>query len=334
MSAIIHHFVVHQLAINEAQELTLVPRENCYPVSAQIEGLAAQLNQVFAGKPGKGVGGLIDADEDNFTGVLQQLGEDEQSFYDFSVATANILKNTLVEFGRADTGFLIFCQYQFLATDYIFIGLLNTKQHVEINHNLELNYSTHLDLAKMQLAARIDLTERRINPDANRYVSFIKGLAGRKVSDFFLAFLGCEELVDIKQQNKQLVAVVDDYFQSEQLDPHEKQQGRQQMVGYYKEKIDAGEDITIEELADHLPKGNASFVDFARNTEQPMEEKFQADPAVIKSLSKFSGGGAGLTISFERKLLGERVQYDPHSDTLLIKGVPPNLKDQLLKSGN
>ena len=37
-------------------------------------------------------------------------------------------------------------------------------------------------------------------------------------------------------------------------------------------------------------------------------------------------------MSFDAKLLGDRVHYDPSTDTLTIKGVPPNLKDQLLKA--
>ncbi|MDN4503331.1 nucleoid-associated protein YejK [Alteromonadaceae bacterium BrNp21-10] len=332
MSAIIHQFVVHQLAINEAQELSIIPRSKCFEVSPQIENLVEQLNQAYAGKPGKGVGGLDDPNEDNFSSMLNDLADEEQSFYQFSLQTTELLKKTLLEFATIETGFIVFSRYEFLATDYLFIGLLNTKRHVEIDHSLELNYRDHLDIARMQLAVRIDLTERRINPDNNRYVSFIKGRMGRKVSDFFMAFVGCEELVDIKQQNKQLVTVVDEYFQAEQLDNHEKQAGRQQMVNYYKEKIEHGEDIQLAELAEQLPKGDSNFMDFARNTETPLENHFQADPTVIKSMNKFSGAGGGLTLSFERKLLGERVQYDPHSDTLLIKGVPPNLKDQLLKS--
>jgi nucleoid-associated protein len=49
-------------------------------------------------------------------------------------------------------------------------------------------------------------------------------------------------------------------------------------------------------------------------------------------LAKFSGQGGGLSLSFDRKLYGDRIQYDAHTDTLVIKGIPPNLKDQLLKS--
>ncbi len=44
---------------------------------------------------------------------------------------------------------------------------------------------------------------------------------------------------------------------------------------------------------------------------------------------KFSGLGGGVSVSFERKHLGERVTYNEATDTLVIKGIPPNLKDQL-----
>ena len=53
---------------------------------------------------------------------------------------------------------------------------------------------------------------------------------------------------------------------------------------------------------------------------------------MLKGLAKFSGSGGGVTINFDRNLLGERVIYNPHTDTLMIKGIPPNLKDQLMRA--
>ncbi len=50
----------------------------------------------------------------------------------------------------------------------------------------------------MQLAVRIDLTQLAVTAEQLRYISFIKGRMGRKVSDFFMHFIGCEELVDVK----------------------------------------------------------------------------------------------------------------------------------------
>ncbi|MFQ3197925.1 MAG: nucleoid-associated protein [Paraglaciecola sp.] len=348
MSALIHHFVVHQLAVNDQQELQLIPRQTCFDVTPAIENLAQQINHAFNTKPGKGVGGFV-ADEDTvtvsdeeqpvvakvaFEKRLNEMLADPQTFVQFSLDSCQMLKKSLLEMGSIETGFVIFSHYQFLATDYLMIAIINTKEHVEINRQLELTSSDHLDLAKMQLAVRIDLTQLAVSPEQQRYISFIKGRMGRKVSDFFMHFLGCEELVDVKQQNKQLLSSVDEFLASEQLDPNEKDESRKIVSEYYKEKLDQGEDIQLKELADKLPKEDESrdFYQFVKSSEQPIEEQFQADRSVLKTLAKFSGQGGGVSLSFERKLLGDRISYDAGSDTLMIRGIPPNLKDQLLKS--
>ncbi len=349
MSAVIHNFIVHQLVVNQAQELELIKKHSCFDVTPEIEQLAEQINQAFNAKPGKGVGGFLTGESD-VDEVLKEnsqqfrqwlsdlgdssLGEEDRDFLGFSQRAADKLKKTLLDFATIETGFLVFCHYEFLATDYLMVALLTTKQHAQINASLELTYSDHLDLAKMQLAVRIDLTQLRINADQQRYISFIKGRMGRKVSDFFMAFLGCEELVDVKQQNKQLIAAVDDYIAVEGLDPTEKQQTRDMVSDYYKEKLEMGEDIQLRELADKLPKSDSGndFMAFNQQVETPLEENFQADRAALKSLAKFTGQGGGISLSFDRKLYGDRVQYDAQNDRLVIHGIPPNLKDQLLKS--
>ena len=345
MSALIRHFVVHQLAVNQQEQLVLVPRDTCFDVSPEIENLAHQINHAFNVKPGKGVGGFVEESETKesedsalpahatpFKTLLADMQNDVIDFVDFSVQASQLLKKSLVDTGTLETGFVVFSHYQFLATDYLMIAIINTKQHVEINRQLELSSSDHLDLAKMQLAVRIDLTQLAVSPEQQRYVSFIKGRMGRKVSDFFMHFIGCEELVDVKQQNKQLLTTVDEFLAAESLDPEEKHQARETVRDYYKEKLEVGEDIQIQELAAKLPNEHVSFEQFNQNAEAPLEDAFQADRSALKSLAKFSGQGGGISLSFERKLLGDRVSYDAGSDTLMIKGIPPNLKDQLLKS--
>ena len=360
MSVLIHHFVVHQLAVNQQQELTLVPRASCFDVSPEIENLAQQINHAFNTKPGKGVGAFVtenaeivsvsqetldqeepSANEESqtlaphgvpFKTLLEDMQTEKHDFVEFSIQASELLKKSLIDTGTLETGFVVFSHYQFLATDYLMIAIINTKQHVEINRDLELTSSDHLDLAKMQLAVRIDLTQLAVSAEQLRYISFIKGRMGRKVSDFFMHFIGCEELVDIKQQNKQLLTTVDAFLSAEQLDPQEKHQARETVSNYYKEKLELGEDIQIQELATKLPSDHVSFEVFNQGAELPLEEQFQADRGVLKTLAKFSGQGGGVSLSFERKLLGDRISYDAGSDTLMIRGIPPNLKDQLLKS--
>jgi nucleoid-associated protein len=350
MSAVIHNFVVHQFVIDQQQTLSLIAKQSGFEITPAIEDFAEQLNHAFNSKPGKGVGGFVtapEADTDSetedgdklvaavqFRPMLENLIKNPDNFVDFSVKSCELLKKTLVDFATIETGFVIFSHYEFLATEYLMITLLNTKEHVEINRALELNRSHHVDLAKMQLAVRIDLTQLRINAEHNRYISFIKGRMGRKVSDFFMAFIGCEELVDVKQQNKQLLVVVDNYLAAEQLDPNEKLQNRTIVSDYYKHKLEQGEDIQIKELAEKLPKdgSHGDFYQFNQSSDVPLEDNFQADRGALKTLAKFTGQGGGISLSFERKLLGDRIAYHADTDTLVIKGIPPNLKDQLLKS--
>ncbi|NMH58482.1 nucleoid-associated protein YejK [Alteromonas ponticola] len=345
MSALIHHFVVHRIVVNDEGKIQAIPREKCLTVTPEIEHLAHQINHSFNTKPGKGVGHFVEHDADDaqsmaFNLCLQEFvaaqkagGDDlEQQFHQFSLQSAHKLIQALTDTGQVETGFLIFCQYEYLATQYLMITLLNTRSHVEVNQALELTAKEHLDLARMQLAVRIDMTQWQIQPEQQRYIAFIKGRMGRKVSDFFMQFIGCEELVDVKQQNKQLVSTVDAYLASENLAPQEQEQHRQEVKSYFKEKIDSGENLSVTELSARLPSDEASqhnFKAFSSGLEAPLEDSFQPDPAALKQLAKFTGQGGGLSLSFERKLLGDKIIYNPSTDTLTIKGIPPNLKDQL-----
>ena len=74
---------------------------------------------------------------------------------------------------------------------------------------------------------------------------------------------------------------------------------------------------------------SSNFSAFTQSMEVPLEKEIQPDPAALKQLAKFTGQGGGISLSFERKLMGDRVFYDPATDTLTIRGIPPNLKDQL-----
>ncbi|MFC3095543.1 nucleoid-associated protein YejK [Alteromonas sediminis] len=341
MSMQVHHFVVHQIGMDNNEKLTLVPREACLSPSLALDAFCHQLNHSFNSKPGKGVGCFSD-DNQAFAQSLRQFmraqseeTESDAAFHGFSVEAGTLLIKALLDTNTVETGFLVFAHYEYLATQYLMIGLLNTREHIEVNSALELSSKEHLDLARMQLAVKLDLTQLSIQPEQNRYISFIKGRMGRKVSDFFMQFVGCEEQVDVKQQNKLLISSVDEYLSTEVLDASEKHQHRDQVKDYMKSKHVEGEEISIKELSAHLPSDLANKSDFSvfvENLETPIEPSFAPDPSALRQLAKFSGQGGGVSVAFDRKLMGERVHYDVNTDTLTIKGVPPNLKDQLTKA--
>ena len=51
--------------------------------------------------------------------------------------------------------------------------------------------------------------------------------------------------------------------------------------------------------------------------------------SLLNDVSTATGSGGGVTINFDALLLGERIFWDAATDTLTIKGTPPNLRDQL-----
>jgi nucleoid-associated protein len=337
---LVRHFVVHQIGYDNDEKLAMSARPECLTPTPALESLCHQLNHAFNSKPGKGLGGFS-AEKPEFATALNGFlseypsTQTDEAFYGFSVATTKLLLDAMINTTTVETGFVVIAHFEYLATEYLMITLLNTKEHIEVNHELELSSKEHLDIARMQLAVKVDLTQYNVQPDLERHVAFIKGKMGRKVSDFFFQFVGCEEKVDVKEQNKRLISTVDEYLAEEGLDAQEKMQHRDSVREYMKAKIDDGSDVSVKELSTHLPSDLAAQRDFSKFVEQmetPVEPTFAPDPAAVRQLAKFSGQGGGVSLAFDRKLLGEKVVYDSVTDTLTIKGIPPNLKDQLLKA--
>jgi nucleoid-associated protein len=335
MSANVNQFVVHQISLSEDGKLIFIPRPSCFEVSGPLIDLAGQLHSTFNAKPSKGVGGFGEELNGGMRDLIAQLQSETIEFYEFSLSASEFLLKAITDEAMVETGYVIFSHYNYLATDYLMIAMLNTKELVTVNQQLDLSQNKFLELAKMQIAVRIDLTQLSISEEDFRYISFIKGRMGSKISDFFMNFIGCEEKVDTKAQNKQFVQHLDTYLAAQPLDASEKHEQRQSVSKYYKDKATLGEDIAIAEVDSILPamsESDHSFAQYNASLEQPLEPKFQADKSMLNAMNKYSGAGGGVSLSFDRKLLGQKVHYDINSDTLTINGLPPNLKDQLVKS--
>ncbi len=84
--------------------------------------------------------------------------------------------------------------------------------------------------------------------------------------------------------------------------------------------------LELESLSKELAGvSEVSFTEFA--AEKATNWKRASRQTVAhRQLTKFAGSGGGLTINFDAMLLGERIFWDPATDTLTIKGTPPNLR--------
>ncbi|PNG65016.1 nucleoid-associated protein YejK [Vibrio vulnificus] len=330
MSISIKNIAIHQLQKNQQEELFVICSYPNSTIQQADENLICSLHQAYSGKT-KGFG-MFNHDSE-FKQLLGQCRSGMVNFYDFSKQSAERLKNELSKYPFADEGTLIFSEYQSLATEYLMIGLIPPSQGMTVMDNLSLSSTTYLDIDHFELAAVIDLSMLEADPQSNRYLSFAKGRVGRRFSDFFLDFLQAEIGYNAKQQSQILMQAVNDFCSDQNLERDESIQLKKQVFDYCNYQIKSGEEVSVSELSGELPPNvnGVSFLSFTQEQGYDIESSFHGDSATIKKLKKFVGAGGGLNITFESLLLGERVFYDPETDTLTIKGTPPNLRDQLTR---
>ena len=333
MSITVNQIVLHQLvkhAENETTMMESVLRDELLTITPEVEQMMLQLHQGYQNK-GKAFG--VFQENSIFAQDLNRLLENEINFLNFSQQSTKLLAQELGKYNFADSGTLILCQYNFLATDYLFIALLDSRISMLVDENLEIRRTEYLDITQFDIAARINLTDLQVNANSNRYLTFIKGRVGRKISDFFMDFLGAEEGLNPQVQNQCLLQAVSDYCELGELNKEQTQAVKKQVFEYCKGQLASGDEIALTELSANLPTLNERpFVTFTEEQDYGLEETIPPVRSALKTLTKFSGSGKGVTLSFDADLLNNRIEWDPLTDTLTIKGIPPNLKDQLQKA--
>ena len=308
MSITVNQIVLHQLvkhAENETTTMESVLRDELLTITPEVEQMMLQLHQGYQNK-GKAFG--VFQENSIFAQDLNRLLENEINFLNFSQQSTKLLAQELGKYNFADSGTLILCQYNFLATDYLFIALLDSRISMLVDENLEIRRTEYLDITQFDIAARINLTDLQVNANSNRYLTFIKGRVGRKISDFFMDFLGAEEGLNPQVQNQCLLQAVSDYCEQGELNKEQTQAVKKQVFEYCKGQLASGDEIALTELSANLPTLNERpFVSFTEEQDYGLEETIPPVRSALKTLTKFSGSGKGVTLSFDADLLNNRI---------------------------
>lgn len=330
MSVEMQHLAINFIALTDSGEHKAHYRDELIEHSVAVATLLEQLHLAYNGKPAKGYA-AFDADKSTrVETALIQWRRGETSYIGFAKEATDTLVAELSQHQLPETGYLLLAHYHYLASEFLLVCLLGSKDHFELTDQLELATSRHLDIGRMQLAARLDLTEYAVNAKQGHYISFIRGRAGRKVADFFLDFLGCAEGTDARLNSQKVLATVEEYLGAAEFADTEKTAARRQVFDYCEERAKAGQDVVLTELSAVLdPEQENGFLHYCAEQQLAVAAQFPVEVKELKKLVKFNGAGGGLSLSFDEKLLGERIQYDVKTDTLVIKGTPPNLRDQL-----
>ena len=328
----IRHCIVHLIDKKpDGSPAVLHARDSELATSQAMENLLADLNESYNAKQGK-AWGLFHEESGAypFSGWLKAYLDGEQDFTAFSRQAVEHLQKLMEESNLSTGGHVLLAHYQQGMTDYLAIALLHHSEGVAVTDALDVTPAKHLDLGQLHLAARINISEWQNNKQSKQYISFIKGKNGKKVSDYFRDFIGCQEGVDGPGETRTLLKAFSDYVESEDLPEEQAREKTKTLVGYASGQAKMGEPITLEELSglidEERPK---AFYEHIRNKDYGMAPEFPADKRTLSQFQRFTGRAEGLSISFEAHLLGSKVEYDEGRDMLIIRQLPTQLKDQL-----
>ena len=328
----IRHCIVHLIDKKpDGSPAVLHARDTELAASDAIENLLADLNDSYNAKQGK-AWGFFHGESGAYplSGWLKQYQEEEKDFTTFSRIAVEHLQKLMEESNLSTGGHVLFAHYQQGMTEYLVIALLHHSEGVAVNAELDVTPSRHLDLGQLHLAARINLSEWKNNQHSKQYISFIKGKNGKKVSDYFRDFIGCQEGVDGPGETRTLLKAFSDFVESEDLPEEAAREKTQTLVDYATSQTKQGEPITLEELSSLIDEDRPkAFYDHIRNKDYGLSPEIPADKRTLNQFRRFTGRAEGLSISFEAHLLGSKIEYDEEAGTLVIKGLPTQLIDQL-----
>jgi nucleoid-associated protein len=126
-------------------------------------------------------------------------------------------------------------------------------------------------------------------PNSKQYISFVKGKNGRKSSDYFRDFIGCQEGVDGPGETRTLLKAFTDFVEKEDL-PEESAGRKPTRCSTTPPPKKLGQPLSQEELSEALDEDRPqAFYDHIRNSDYGLSPEIPADKRTLNQFRRFTG---------------------------------------------
>ncbi|MCW8929525.1 MAG: nucleoid-associated protein [Gammaproteobacteria bacterium] len=307
--------------------------------SQALESFLEELNKVYNSKPSKVFGSFIAPEnaqesEQAVTStdvLLTGLLKDEINFIDYTHQSMNLLKHYIDQASKATGGYIVFVHYTLFGSDFMMIVMLNNVTGVAVDDNFMLSSIEYLDISKLHLAARIDLSLWQDDPKSGRYISMIRGKESNKLSEYFRHFIGSDETIDSRHETSELLTAVSQFCEDNIQDDEQKSQFKQKSVDYCLEQADKGQNVDLKDFSGYVADAAVDdFMNYIKSEQYELNNEISPNKTVIRRFNKISGRNQQVSITINEEALGDTVIYDADKDTLTFSDLPASLKSQLL----
>lgn len=331
----IQHCIVHDIdKASSEQSASLRPAATELTASPLMEDLLSRFHDAYHAKTKAwghflGEGELEAGSTPAFTQALGAYLDDNSDFVAFTQGVAERLL-PLVDAHLSVSGHLLCMDYRHGETHYLSLALLHQREGFGVTESLQIAPAAQLNLARMSLGLRINLTQWREGAASRHYLSWIHDRGGKKLSEDLASVLGATEGIDASGETRTLLKAFSDYVEKEDMPEEQSREKTEALIDYANEQAGRGEPITLEELSELLDEQQPkAFYEHIRNADYGLSPEIPPDKRTLRQFRRFTGRAGGVSISFDSHLLGSSIEYDESQDRLIIKQVPKQLKEQL-----
>jgi nucleoid-associated protein len=321
--------IAHQIS-KKAHETTakLRLRNKVLPIdSAVAADLFEQLRDSFQGKnPVAGAflttGGTQPRFQQTLTRYIEE--DDDAAFVAFTTDAMNILRDEMTNQQASTGGYVVFAEYEADNTKFLFAALLGTTAKPNFDKDLNLIESPALDLDHLRHGARIRFD--KVEANENGVVLFISQKSSG-ASDYFVNFIGCEEIARPEEQGRNLYTALNAWANEKALTDDQRGQLLQNAYTFWRGCRDNNQAMTLTAIANALnPQDSAALLKHLSTEANQLAGEFPPPPpSVMKRFVKFTFNKAGLKLEFDRNAWANEVKINPRAKTLTITNVPDEL---------
>lgn len=297
-------------------------------VTATTQRVIDELYELYSRRASKSYGKFSTADDAAPTEKhLRDYLDEKSDFTDLTDKMMATLKHQAGQRNAAQGGHVFFAHFGRDGRQFLLVAILNDKLSAALTSSYDVADVRHLDMDGFRFAGRINLTGWAAQEE--RYIGFLKGKGA--VSEYFMAFLGCDNTVQVRQDTTDLVQALKTYADDEGLVG----EARDEFLGKAKSICDRAsrnrEEIEFEALANELaPKEPQKLLAVLADPDRKLNDRFVPDRRALSSLVKFKGKTAQWSVEFERDALtGGKVRYDQAENSITLFDLPDDLAAQL-----
>jgi nucleoid-associated protein len=322
-------FIAHQIdRPNGAEPASVSFRDDLMTIDDHASQLLNELKQVFATRTSKRYGRFDPERGDNpFPGLLRDLHKQQLPFNSFSRKLAEHFVALLDGVDVPFAGHLLVWQEDAADAQWLYLVHLQHQTGLVINNRLEISETAYADLAHAGFSARLNLTQWADNL-SDKYLTVSRNRGDRFLQDIFLQWLGFTDTVNVTADTSEFLNIVEAY--AEQLPEEKSKEYKSRVVDFCMEQEKSGEPVVYKELSYYLDEAEpARFESFVREHQETPRDELIPDKNQLRKYVRFSGRSKDLSIQFAAELLGAQVEFDAANETLLIRGLPKPLLQQL-----